>query len=101
MVALASEVEIIAMRVLGRSVRQRELTEEARDEVQAGAPGAPKHSSATTPRELHTILAEWRDAERRSSEASPGSAEAKAAEAEIDRLRDEYRQAHEDATRKG
>jgi hypothetical protein len=88
------------MRVLGRSVRQRELTEVARDEVDAGAPGAPKHSIATTPREIHTILAEWRDAERRAAEAPPGSAEAKTAEAEVDRLRDEYRQAHEDATRR-
>jgi hypothetical protein len=100
LVALASEVEVIALRVLGRSVRQRELTEDARDEVKAGEPDAPQRSIATTPREIHTILAEWRDAERRASEASPGSAEAKAAEAEIDRLRNEYRQAHEDATRK-
>ena len=100
MVELASEVETIALRVLGRSVRQRELTEDAREEVRAGAPGAMKHPIAATPREIHSILAEWREAERRASEARPGSAEAKAAEGEIDRLRDEYRQAHEDATRR-
>jgi hypothetical protein len=100
MVAVASEVEALALRVLGRSVRQRQLTEDARDDAQAGGTAAPQRSIAATPREIHMILAEWRDAERRASEAPTGSAEAKAAEAEIDHLRDEYRQAHEDARRK-
>jgi hypothetical protein len=99
-VELASEVETIALRVLGKSVRQRELTEDARDELQSGDPNASRSSIAATPREIHVILAEWRDAERRASEARPGSPDARAAESDIDRLREEYRRAHEDATRK-
>jgi hypothetical protein len=99
LVILAGEVEEIAERVLGHSVQQRELTEEARAAVKAGDPDAPRQPIAATPREIHTILAEWRDAERRASEARPGSAAARAAELDIDRLRDEYRRAHDTARR--
>jgi hypothetical protein len=99
-VRLAAEVESIAQRVLAKTVRQRELTEDAREQARTGDPDAPHDAIAETPRAIHQILADWRDAERRASDAAPGSAEARAAEAEIDRLRDEYRRAHEDATQK-
>jgi hypothetical protein len=100
LVDLAAEVEQLALRVLGQSVRQRELTENARELVQAESAEAPDRSIAATPREIHTILAEWREAERKAMEAGPGSAAARAANQDIDRLRAEYRDAHEDAKRR-
>jgi hypothetical protein len=100
LVDIAAEVERLALQVLGKSVRQRELTENARDLLEADSPDAPEHTIAATPREIHTILAEWREAERKASEAPHGSPAAEAANAEIDRLRAEYRRAHEDAKRR-
>ena len=50
------------------------------------------------PRPIQAILADWREAERRSAAAVPGSAEALEAEALEDRLREEYRRAHEAAS---
>ena len=43
------------------------------------------------PRRLDAVLAEWRQAEMRLSQASPGSPEAERAAADVARLRDEYR----------
>lgn len=100
LVEVAAQVETLALRVLGRTVRQRELTEETRDVVRSGSPDAPADPIASAPREIHVILAEWRDAERRASGAAPGSAAAAAGESEIDRLREEYRHAHENAVRR-
>jgi hypothetical protein len=100
LVDLAAEVEKLALRVLGQSVRQRELTEDARELVEAASPDAPEQPIAATPREIHAILAEWREAERRAMEAGPGSPAALAAKADIDRLRAEYRDAHDDAQRR-
>jgi hypothetical protein len=100
LVGLAAEVEQLALRVLGQSVRQRELTEDARELVEADAPDAPSRTIADTPREIHLILAEWREAERKVMEAGAGSPAGRAARQDIDRLRAEYRQAHEDAKRR-
>jgi hypothetical protein len=100
LVDLAAEVESLALRVLGESVRQRELTEDVRELVESDPPGAPTQSIAATPREIHTILAEWREAERTAAEAQPGSPAATTARADIDRLRAEYRAAHDDAKRR-
>jgi hypothetical protein len=46
-------------------------------------------------REIQVILAEWRDAERRMSEAKPNSADHARAEADADRLRAEYRRTYQ------
>jgi len=100
LVDIAAEVEQLALRVLGQSVRQRELTEDARELVEADAPDAPRRPIADTPREIHVILAEWREAERKAVEAASGSAAARAAKSDIDRLRAEYGRAHEDAKRR-
>lgn len=100
LVQIAADVETIALRVLGSTVRQRELAEDASERTGHGATGATAESIAEVPREIHAILAEWRDAERRATEARPASAEAAAAAAEVDRLRAEYRNAHEDAIRR-
>ena len=100
LVDLAAEVEQLALRVLGQSVRQRELTENARELIEAESADAPDRTIAATPREIHTILAEWREAERKAMEAGADSAAGRAAKQDIDRLRAEYRDAHEDAKRR-
>jgi hypothetical protein len=100
LVKIAADVETIALRVLGSTVRQRELAEDASEQAGLASPDAVGQSIAEVPREIHVILAEWRDAERRATEARPESAEAAAAAAEVDRLRAEYRHAHEDALRR-
>jgi hypothetical protein len=98
LVQIAADVETIALRVLGSTVRQRELAEDARERTGDSPPA--DEGPADVPREIHVILAEWRDAERRATEARPGSAEIAAAAAEVERLRAEYRNAHEDAIRR-
>jgi hypothetical protein len=95
---LATAVEEIARRLLGKSVRQRELSAVAQQLARAGSRAAPGTSIADTPREIHLILSDWRDAERRARAAEPGSAEALAAEDDLDRFREEYRSAHEAAS---
>ena len=100
LVTTARSVEEIARRLLGLSVRQRELTTVIKDLADVSDPRTPERSIEETPREIHQILADWREAERRSRDAETGSAEATAAATEVDRLREEYRAAHENARRK-
>jgi hypothetical protein len=97
LVRLAEEVEALAARVMGSSMRQRRISQRVEALVESGAPGAPEASIAETPREIHVILAEWRDTERQFAEAAPDSPEADVAERRIDQLRNEYRRAHEAA----
>ena len=47
------------------------------------------------PRPMDRILTNWREAQLRFELATPGSAEAEAATADIERLREEYQAAHE------
>ena len=95
LVSLAEEIEQLAMRVLGQSRRQRSLSETVNDQSQPGSGVATAPSIEATPREIHLILADWRHAERRATEASAGSPEQREAEDAIERLREEYRAAHE------
>jgi len=99
LIELAGTIELLAQRVLASSARQRQLTIEANDLVDLGLPDAPSHPIAETPRAISAILADWRHAERRAQLAPDGSAEAAEAERELDGFKDEYRQAHERATR--
>lgn len=92
---LAARIEEIARRVLVGTTRQHDLTRVADRQVRSGAPGAPETSIEATVRPMAAILADWRDAERRAAKAAAGSAEAAEANALVDRLRDEYRRAHE------
>jgi len=46
------------------------------------------------PRPLHTVLEEWRVAERRLDGEQPGTAGFESARADVDRLRDEYARAY-------
>ncbi|MEX2012065.1 MAG: hypothetical protein WEF51_07515 [Chloroflexota bacterium] len=97
LVRLAIEIEALAARVMGSSMRQRERAEEI---VGAGGSSAPDDTIAETPREIHVILAEWRDTERALTDGVPGSAEADIAERRIDTLRREYHRAHDAARRR-
>ena len=96
LVRLAIEIEALAARVMGTSMRQRERAE---DLVADAGSVAPDTSISETPREIHVILAEWRDTERQQLEAVAGSAEADIAERRINALRREYRRAHDAARR--
>jgi hypothetical protein len=100
LVEMAAQIESIATRVLVSTTRQRVLTEDIQDEAEAGGPGAPTDAIDETPRSIPTILAEWRDAERRAAAAQPGSAEAREVEILLDQLRSEYRTAHAEARRR-
>jgi hypothetical protein len=67
-------------------------------EASVGAPSAPDQTiEETPPREIHTILDEWRAAERRAAQAAPRSSEAAQAALEVQRLRLEYQQARQRA----
>jgi hypothetical protein len=100
LVELAEQVEAIAVRLTAASSRQRLLTRQAEALVAEDDPEAPAASIEGTPREIHVILAEWRDVERRAQEAEPGSAEAEEAARRSDELRTEYRRAHDAAGRR-
>jgi hypothetical protein len=78
---------------MGTSIRQRERAED----ISAASRKTPEQSIADTPREIHVILAEWRDTERQLSDSAPGSPEEGIAQRRIDELRREYRHAHEAA----
>lgn len=102
LVELANEIERLAASVLGSSDTQADLAQEALEEARKGQldPDTTIDEMAASPREVHAVLAEWRDAERRLGEAQADSAEAVRLRAEIDLLRDEYRRAHEAAARR-
>jgi hypothetical protein len=99
-VELATAVEDVARRLLGSSVRQRELSATAQQLAERGSPAAPSAPIAEIQREIHEILADWRLAERRLSEAEPESLAAGEAQADVDRFREEYRAAHDAARRR-
>ena len=98
-VQLAEAVEQLARRLLGKSVTQRELSAVAKDLAEHPTGDAPP-SIEDTRREIHVILADWREAERRAGEAAPGSPERVASDIRIQSLREEYRAAHEAAKRR-
>ena len=99
LVDLASRIEIIAKRVLASSTSQRAQTQLIHELTENGSAAAPETPIDETPRSMEAILAAWRQAERQLDAAEPGSAEATEAEVLIDRLRDEYRRAHDEAAR--
>jgi len=98
LVELAARVEQIAHRLLGWTSDQRQLAEAAHEKVTAGAVDAAV-AIEETPRSMAAILADWREAERRSAAMEPDSAEATEAAALVDAFRREYRRAFEAAQR--
>jgi hypothetical protein len=98
LVELAVRIEEIAVRVLGASSQQRELTESIHEAATADA-ATPATSIDEVRRPISEVLAEWRAAERRQSAAEPGSVEASEAAALVEHCRNEYRRAREAADR--
>jgi hypothetical protein len=87
LVEIAEQVETIAARVLAGSERQTLLARAAAQEPADGS------SIEDIRRPLATILAEWREVERRGVDIPEGSAEAAEIEVLASRLREEYRAA--------
>ena len=86
---LAREVEELTREVLEWAERQTELAQKAAETSTERRPIA-----VVPPRPLHPVLAEWRAAERRLAEETPGTAAFESARADVDRLRDEYARAY-------
>ena len=99
LVDLASQIEEIAGRVMVSSTSQRVQTEVIQELTEAGSPAAPDAPIEDTPRSMEAILAAWREAERRLDTADPGSAEELEAQLLVNRLRMEYKRAHDEGTR--
>ena len=102
LVELAKEIERLATTVLGASDAQVDLAKAATAGAKAGTidPGTTINEMGDPPRNVQTVLAEWRDAERHLGEALPGTPEAARLRAEIEVLREEYRRAHEAVVRR-
>jgi hypothetical protein len=99
---LAWEVSELARTVLRWSELQLRQANEVRGDPGRGDPSgedaaieSPRPLAMTEPRRLDVVLAEWRQAEVRLSQAPFGSPEAEAASADAARLRTEYRRLQE------
>ena len=73
LVELAKEIERLATSVLGASDAQVDLAKAALAGAKAGTidPGTTINEMGDPPRNVQTVLAEWRDAERHLGEAAP------------------------------
>ena len=91
-IRLAREIEDLSRALLFSGGQQVELAEEVHAEVKNGEVAVNQPIRDTPPRrDAVIVLAEWRAAERRLTAAMAGSEEERAARAEVDRLREEYR----------
>ena len=89
---VASEVQQLADSLASTAEVQAELGEKVAEKHDKSGAEAPAIDE--TQREVVTILAEWRDAERRLAAAAVGSPEEAMAQADVNRLRAEYKRAH-------
>ena len=98
LVELSEEIERLAKTVLGASDVQTDLARLAQGLVETGdLPGTQTIETIADTRDVHTVLAEWRDTERRLTEIDPASPAATRLRARIETLRGEYRRAHDAA----
>ena len=93
---LAHEVERLAESLAVTVAEQVELGDEAEEEREAS--GRPAVPIDEIPRDVATILAEWRDAERRLLLTAADSDEQRTARADVERLKSEYQGAHRQAS---
>lgn len=102
LVELATEIEDLASTVLRTTDRQTDL---ARITTKRGRQDGVEETTTieTLPptRDVHAVLAEWREAERRLADLPADSTDAAIARSEITALREEYRRAHDAAVRRG
>ena len=97
-VSLAAEAERISRVVFRWSGLQQQMADQSVVAVGRGElDGRPL--STVQPRPLDRILAQWREAQIRLEIARPGSPEAEAAAADVERLREEYRAVLDDKSR--
>jgi len=97
LVELATQIESLAATVLGTTDRQTRL---ATAVVERGNAPDVSIEELTPARDVHSVLADWRDAERRLAALPADSNDATVLRAEIGALREEYRRAHDDAARR-
>jgi len=92
-VRLAREIEDLSRALLFSSGEQVELAEAIHADVKSGDVAADVPIRDTPPkRDAVAVLAEWRAAERRLTAAEAGSDDERAARADVERYRVEYRQ---------
>lgn len=92
---IAREVERLAASMFAHAHVQQQLAEATVTLREEAGVILPPIDEVAPSREIQVILAEWRDAERRTIEATAGSAEHSQAEADADRLRAEYRRTYQ------
>lgn len=101
LVELAGEIEQLAATVLGASDIQENLARLTRTMVLEGeAPADGSIETMDAARDVHSVLADWREAERQLAEYSPDSQEAGSLRAQIEIFKMEYRRALDAATRR-
>ena len=92
-VRLAREIEDLSRALLYAGGQQVELAEEVHADIKQGATVVDQPIRETpAKRDAVAVLAEWRAAERRLATAAADTNEERAARADVDRLREEYRQ---------
>lgn len=98
---LARQIEALAEELLRNSETEERLAQRSVELVEDGRRdlAAQPIEGMAAPRDVHLILGEWRDAERRLAAETPGSQAWESATVDAERLRAEYRRAHEDALR--
>jgi hypothetical protein len=89
-IQLSRDVEAAAREVLAVSARQTDLAVET---ITSPEPSGRPIEAIEPPRDVASILAEWREAERRLGAAAPESDGFRQAAADVERLRTEYRRA--------
>ena len=87
-IELSRDVEAAAREVLGATARQTDLAVET---ITSPDPSGRPIEAIEPPRDVPSILAEWREAERRLGAAAPDSETFRQAAADVERLRAEYR----------
>jgi hypothetical protein len=91
---LSAQGRELAERILATSRVEQRLAEEGLQAAREARPGAPDHSIEETPRALHSILDDWRSAERQAT-AAASAAERAEFRLRAQEFRDEYARALE------
>lgn len=92
--SLAGEIERLAALMFSATHTEKELAERASAVDRAGTE-LPPIEDIPAQRDAHTILTEWREAERRLASFAIESTEHTQAAADVRRLRDEYHRYHQ------
>ena len=91
LLAVSHDVEELTRELLESAKRETELAMLAAKRRPAGVTPIAK----ATPRDLHLILDEWREADRTMAAQRPGTPSWESARADVERLREEYARAYQ------